>query len=88
VAESISDRKRSHLELCEGEAVEFKGKTTLLEEVDLLHDALPELAVDEVAIDTELLGCRPPPSRRRRSSDSFERSGPMRSACISTPRRS
>jgi isopentenyl-diphosphate delta-isomerase len=58
VAESISDRKRSHLELCEGEAVEFKGKTTLLEEVDLLHDALPELAVDEVAIDTTLLGKR------------------------------
>ena len=58
MAESISDRKRSHLELCQGEAVEFKGKTTLLEDVDLVHDALPELAVDEVTIGTELLGKR------------------------------
>lgn len=58
MAETISDRKRSHLELCEGEAVEYAGKTTLLEEVDLVHDALPELAVDEVDVGTELLGKR------------------------------
>ena len=58
MAESISDRKRSHLELCEDEAVEFAGKTTLLEEVDLVHDALPELAVDEVDVGTTLLGKR------------------------------
>jgi isopentenyl-diphosphate delta-isomerase len=56
LAESISDRKRSHLELCEAEAVEFAGKTTLFEEVDLVHDALPELAVDEVDVGTTLLG--------------------------------
>jgi len=58
LADSISDRKRSHLELCEGEAVEFAGKTTLFEEVDLVHDALPELAVDEVDVGTTLLGKR------------------------------
>ena len=58
MAESISDRKRSHLELCEGEAVEFAGKTTLFEDVDLVHDALPELAVDEIDVATELLGKR------------------------------
>jgi len=58
VPESISDRKRSHLDVCEQGAVEYAGKTTLLEEVDLLHDALPELAVDEVEIAVELLGKR------------------------------
>jgi isopentenyl-diphosphate delta-isomerase len=56
VAESISDRKRSHLELCEQGPVEYAGKTTLLEEVDLVHDALPELAVDEVDLAVEFLG--------------------------------
>ncbi len=56
--ESISDRKRSHLELCAGAAVEYAGKTTLLDEVDLVHDALPELAVDEVQVGTEFLGKR------------------------------
>jgi len=58
VPESISDRKRSHLELCESSPVEYAGKTTLLEEVDFVHDALPELAVDEVQVGTELLGKR------------------------------
>ena len=58
MAETISERKRSHLELCEGEAVEYAGKTTLLEQVDLVHDALPELAVEEIDVGTELLGKR------------------------------
>jgi len=58
VAESISDRKRSHLDVCEQEAVEYAGKTTLLEDVDLIHDALPEIAVDEVDLAVELLGKR------------------------------
>ncbi len=58
MVESISDRKRSHLELCQDEEVEYAGRTTLLEEVDLVHDALPELAVDEVDVATELLGKR------------------------------
>ena len=58
MAESISDRKRSHLDVCEQEAVEYAGKTTLLEDVDLIHDALPEIAVDEVDLAVELLGKR------------------------------
>ncbi len=58
MAESISDRKRSHLDVCEQGAVEYAGKTTLLEEVDLVHDALPELAVDEVDVAVELLAKR------------------------------
>jgi isopentenyl-diphosphate delta-isomerase len=56
LAESISDRKRSHLDVCGDGAVEYAGKTTLLEEVDLVHDALPELAVDEVDVSTTFLG--------------------------------
>lgn len=56
--ESISDRKRSHLDLCETGPVEYGAKTTLLEEVELLHDALPELAVDEVELGTTLVGKR------------------------------
>jgi isopentenyl-diphosphate delta-isomerase len=58
LAESISERKRSHLDLCRAEEVEFAHKTTLLEEVDLVHDALPELAVDEVDVGTVFLGKR------------------------------
>jgi isopentenyl-diphosphate delta-isomerase len=58
LAEAISDRKRSHLELCQAEEVEYTRKTTLFEEVDLVHDALPELAVDEVDVSTTLLGKR------------------------------
>ena len=54
--ESISERKRSHLELCQAEEVEYSGKTTLFEEIDLIHDALPELAVGEVDVATALLG--------------------------------
>src|SRR5262249_19198837 len=56
--ESISERKRSHLELCQAGEVEYTGKTTLFEDVDLVHDALPELAVDELDVATSLLGKR------------------------------
>ncbi len=58
MAEPISDRKRAHLDLCEQAEVEYAGKTTLLEEVDLVHDALPELAVAEIDVSATLLGKR------------------------------
>ncbi len=58
MADTVSERKRDHLALCAHEAVEFAGKTTLFEDVDLVHDALPELAVDEVDVSVELLGKR------------------------------
>ncbi|HXZ85976.1 MAG TPA: alpha-hydroxy-acid oxidizing protein, partial [Myxococcota bacterium] len=53
----ISERKRSHLSLCATEDVEHHG-ATLLDEVRLLHEALPDLALDDVSLDTELLGRR------------------------------
>jgi isopentenyl-diphosphate Delta-isomerase len=58
LAEPISDRKRAHLDLCEQAEVEYARKTTLLEEVDLVHDALPELAVAEIDVGASLLGKR------------------------------
>ena len=58
MAEPISDRKRAHLDLCEQAEVEYARKTTLLEEVELVHDALPELALAEVDVSATLLGKR------------------------------
>jgi len=52
---AISERKLAHLDLCASEDVESRG-TTLLEEVRLFHDALPELSLDEVDTSVELLG--------------------------------
>ncbi len=51
-------RKNSHLELCQHEEVEYRGKTTLFEDVELLHNALPELALDDLDISVEFLGKR------------------------------
>jgi isopentenyl-diphosphate delta-isomerase len=53
---NIAERKQSHLDICAQGPVEYTGKTTLLEDVDLVHDALPELAVDDVDLGVEFLG--------------------------------
>ena len=52
----IQSRKAEHLEICETDQVAFVSKSTLLEEVELIHDALPELHVDEVDIRCEFAG--------------------------------
>jgi len=52
----ISQRKKDHLALCAGPNVGFREKTTLLEEVELVHCALPEMHADEVDSTTVLLG--------------------------------
>ena len=54
---SIATRKLEHLDLCASADVESR-RTTLLEEVQLLHDALPELDLDEVDPSVRLLGRR------------------------------
>jgi isopentenyl-diphosphate delta-isomerase len=51
---SITSRKEDHLILCAEGDVESRQKTTLLEEVELLHDSLPELAVDQIKLATPL----------------------------------
>lgn len=52
----ISQRKKDHLALCAGPNVGFRAKSTLLEEVELVHDAMPEMHADEVDTTTTLLG--------------------------------
>ncbi len=52
----ISQRKKDHLALCAGPNVGFRDKTTLLEEVALVHCALPEMHADEVDSTTTLCG--------------------------------
>src|SRR5262249_28134168 len=44
------------IELCATGDVGFKTKTTLLECVELVHDALPELALDEIDTKVTILG--------------------------------
>ncbi len=58
MAEIIQSRKDQHLDLCIGGAVGFRQRSTLLEDVELIHDALPELALDEIDCSIELLGRR------------------------------
>lgn len=55
---SPRSRKDEHLDLCADDNVAFRGKTTLFEEVELVHDALPERALADVALGTSLLGKR------------------------------
>jgi isopentenyl-diphosphate delta-isomerase len=51
-------RKEEHLDLCATSAVSFRGATTLLEGIHLVHDSLPELAAEEIDLSTEILGKR------------------------------
>jgi isopentenyl-diphosphate delta-isomerase len=53
----IHERKLAHLELCAREDVEAQD-SSLLEEVWLLHEALPDLSLDEVDLSLELFGRR------------------------------
>src|SRR4051812_20493044 len=52
----IARRKADHIALCASGEVEFREKSTLLEEVFLVHDALPDRHFDEVDLTTQLLG--------------------------------
>jgi isopentenyl-diphosphate Delta-isomerase len=52
----IKRRKADHIALCASGEVEFRAKGTLLDEVQLVHDALPERHYDEVDLATSLLG--------------------------------
>jgi isopentenyl-diphosphate Delta-isomerase len=54
----IVHRKKSHLELCASEAVEFRKKTTLLENVELLPSAIIETSLDEIDLSTTVFGKR------------------------------
>ena len=51
----IEERKDSHLDICLHEEVSAKVETTLFEDVYLVHQALPELDLDEVDLGTTFL---------------------------------
>jgi isopentenyl-diphosphate delta-isomerase len=55
---SIPRRKSEHLALVASGRMEFLQKGTLLDEVELVHDALPELAISEIDLSLTLLGRR------------------------------
>jgi isopentenyl-diphosphate delta-isomerase len=55
---SIERRKRSHLDLCANADVEHREKTTLLEEVEFIHDSLSDVDVAEVNLSLDFLGRR------------------------------
>jgi isopentenyl-diphosphate delta-isomerase len=56
VMSDIARRKTDHLDLATHGDVGFKQTTTLLECVRLMHDALPELAYDDIAVGVHVLG--------------------------------
>jgi isopentenyl-diphosphate delta-isomerase len=53
---TIGKRKDDHLALCAEEDVGFRGASTLLECVRLVHDALPDMAAQDIDTSITLLG--------------------------------
>jgi isopentenyl-diphosphate delta-isomerase len=58
MASGLRKRKTDHIELCGTEKVAFRQKTTLLDNVQLIHQSLPEASLDELDLDVQLLGKR------------------------------
>ena len=56
--DEIVDRKRSHFDLCAHQDVEFRNKTTLLEDVELLNQPLIESKLEEIDLSVTVLGKR------------------------------
>src|SRR6185369_16810328 len=54
--QGIAKRKADHIALCASGEVEFRDKGPLFDEVQLVHDALPDLHFDEVDLSTRQLG--------------------------------
>ena len=65
----IAARKDDHIQLCVAEDVGFQQKTTLLEEVELIHDALPELSVGDVDLTHPAVRPYPPRAVDHRRDD-------------------
>ncbi|MCU0689919.1 MAG: type 2 isopentenyl-diphosphate Delta-isomerase [Polyangiaceae bacterium] len=58
MAPNISTRKADHIALAQNEDVGFRQKGTLLDEVRLVHEALPDLSLEDVDTTIEVLGKR------------------------------
>lgn len=54
--ETLRQRKADHLDLCATGPVGFQQRTTLLEQVELLHNAIPEVSYDDLDLRCVLLG--------------------------------
>ncbi len=52
----IGRRKQDHIDLCATGDVGFRSKTTLFDDVELVHDAVPELSVDAIDTTVEMFG--------------------------------
>jgi isopentenyl-diphosphate Delta-isomerase len=52
----LGQRKVDHLNLCNDADVESRGRTTLLEQVHLMHDSLPELSFAQLNTEVALCG--------------------------------
>ena len=52
----ISDRKLEHLLICENYDVEFKNKTTGFEDIELIHNVLPEIDKKDIDLSTSVFG--------------------------------
>ena len=53
---TIGQRKADHLALCAADDVGFKRASTLLECVQLVHDALPDMKLSDVDLSVSLFG--------------------------------
>jgi len=53
---TIERRKSDHINVAASGAADFRNRTTLLEQVHLVHHSLPERAVEDIDLETELLG--------------------------------
>ncbi|MBR9974899.1 MAG: type 2 isopentenyl-diphosphate Delta-isomerase [Bacteroidetes bacterium] len=51
-------RKKDHVDLCVNEQVSFRGKSNGLERWEFMHNALPELDIEDIDPSTEFLGYR------------------------------
>lgn len=52
----ISNRKLEHLLICKNYDVEFRDKTTGFEDIELIHNALPEVDKNEIDLSTSAFG--------------------------------
>ena len=58
VSTEIVNRKLSHFDLCANQDVEFRRKTTLFEDVELVHQPLIETRLEDIDLSVAVLGKR------------------------------